>query len=65
MCFLLALCVCDPVCVRTILCACVFAIFCMKMFVNFRICFVCLYAIDLYNYGYLCIVCFSLSCKVL
>ena len=25
------------------------------------VCFLCLYTIDFYNYGYLCIVCFSLS----
>ena len=33
----------------------VFAMLCMKMFVNF-VCFVHLYTIDLYNYGYLRIV---------
>ena len=58
-------CVCVCVCVRTctILCACEFAMFCMKMLIF--ICFVCLYTTDLYNYGYLCIVCFSFSCKAL
>ena len=34
---------------------------CLLIFV----CFVRLYTIDLYNYGHLCIVCFSLSCKAL
>ena len=29
----------------------------------FLLCFECLYTIDLYNYGNLCSVCFSLSCK--
>ena len=45
------------VCVRTrahaVLCASVFAMFCMKMLIF--VCFVRLYTTDLYNYGYLCI----------
>ena len=55
--------VCAILCayMPTILCACVFAMLCMKMFVNF----VRLYTTDLYNYGYLRIVCFSVSCKAL
>ena len=51
--------VCVCVCVR----ACVFVMVCIKMLIF--VCFVRLYTIDLYNYGYLCIVCFSLSCKAL
>ena len=42
---------------------CVFAMFCMKMLIF--VCFVRLYSINLYNYGYLCILSFSLSCKAL
>ena len=71
--FIGIVCVRDPVCVwvcarahayaRDLVCVC-FAMLCMKMFVNFT-CFVCFYTIDLYNYGYLHIVSFSLSCKVL
>ena len=62
---ILCVCVCVWVCacVRVILCACVFAMFCMKMLIS--VCFVRLYTIDLYNYGYLRIVCFTLSCKAL
>ena len=36
-----SLCVCVCVCV-TILCACVFAMFCMKMFVNFHVLYACM-----------------------
>ena len=50
------LCMCVCVCTCAILCACVFAMFCMKMLIF--VCFVRLYTTDLYNYGYLCIVCF-------
>ena len=39
------------------MCACVFALLCMKMFVIF-VCFVRLHTIDLYNYVHLRIVCF-------
>ena len=55
------MCVCARA--RAILCACVFAMFCMTMLI--LVCFVPLYTTDLYNYGYLCIVCFSLNCKAL
>ena len=57
------MCVCVCVRARAILCACVFAMFCMTMLI--LVCFVPLYTTDLYNYGYLCIVCFSLNCKAL
>ena len=60
--FLLALCACDPLCVcvcvcvcaraRAILCACVFAMLCMKMVVNFHM---------FCTLVYLCTVCFSLN----
>ena len=68
-CFLLAVCVwtfvCVCVCTRThardFVCMRFFAMFCMKMLIF--VCFVRLYTTDFYNYGYLCIVCFSLSCK--
>ena len=54
-------------------CVCVHVQFCVRVFLPcfvwrgliVFICFECLYTIDLYNYEYLCIVCFSLSCKVL
>ena len=63
-CFLMALCailcVCVFVCVHANLCAC-FLWRCLLIF----ICSVRLYTIDLHNYAYLCIACFSLSCKVL
>ena len=57
--------VCVPACVRAcvrvraILCACVFAMLCMKMLIF--ICFARLYTTDFYNYGYLCIVFFLSS----
>ena len=68
----MCVCVCVRACVCAfvrmsvlmISCACVFAMFCIQMFVNFHV-FIRLYTIDLYNYGYLCTVCFSSSCKVL
>ena len=62
-------CVCVCVCARArararlcmrVLLSC-FVWRCLLIFV----CFICLYTIELYNYGYLCIVCFSLSCKAL
>ena len=57
-----SVCVCVCVCVRS----CVFAMLCVKIFVNFHVLYTCkLYTTDLYNYGYLRIICFSLSCKVL
>ena len=37
----------------------------MKLDTLFCISFVRLYTVDLYGYEYLCIVCFSLSCKAL
>ena len=53
---LLALCACNSLCVcvrvQAILCACVFALLCMKMFVNFHM---------FCTLVYLRIVCFSLS----
>ena len=53
--------------VRATLCACVFAMICMKTFVNFCVLYTCncIPLICIYNYGYLCIGCFSLSCKAL
>ena len=62
-------------CVCTILCVCVFVhavyvCFCHTLYENvcsfdISVCFVYLYTIDLCNYRYLHIVCFSLSCKAL
>ena len=60
-------CVYVCVCVCAILYVRVFAMLCMKMFVNFRMFCVLVYdyTVDLYNYRYLRIVCFSLNCKAL
>ena len=63
-CVCVILCVCGGgwgahVRVWAILCACVFAMLCTKILIF--ICFILLYTTDLYNYGYLRIVCFSLS----
>ena len=60
--------VCVCVCVRARACelACArSAMLCIKMVVN--ICVFCflVYTTDLYNYGYLHTVCFSLGCKAL
>ena len=52
------MCVC--VCVLDLVCVC----FCHALYENF-VCSVCLHTTDLYNHGYLHIVCFSLSCKAL
>ena len=48
------------------MCVCVCLCFCHALYenVNFHM-FCMLVHIDSYNYGYLCIVCFTLSCKVL
>ena len=72
MCSLLALCVraifslCVCVCVRARARArsCVCLCFCHTLYKNvlfILLSFVCLYTTDLYNYGYLCIVCGLLS----
>ena len=63
--FIICVCVCVCVCVHVQFCVRVFLpCFVWRCLIIF-ICSVCLYTTDLYNYGYLCIVCFSLSCKVL
>ena len=55
--------VCNRVCVYMCVCVC-FTMLCMKMLIN--LCVFCLLVyIYFWIYGYLCIVCFSLSCKAL
>ena len=72
LCSLLALYVravmCVCVCMHVlILCVHIFAMLCMKMFVNFHRFCMLVYTIDLCNYSYLCIVacvCMFLPCFV-
>ena len=60
---MLCVCVCVCVCVHATLCACVFTMLCVIFVCSFL--YVLYACIDLYNYGYLSVVCFSLSRKVL
>ena len=55
-------CGCTQVCTQS--CVCVFFMLCVKVFVNF-VCFIYLFICHWFVYGYLCIVCFSLVCKML